>query len=192
MSAATSINPPPTSPPSTSVLFARGLIARLSTWPALRIAVDQGWGGPESAAKRTWLASVIVDAFEEQDPSPDATYVELTLLQVLEDEFEVILEDDSVGQIAEEIVRLWEDAQAGKVETTTRLEAQAEKISKTSYQVEEGSGDESDWDSEGESVEGDGGDVPMLVDHNASQQPPMVEIDDDGFTLVKGKGKRHQ
>jgi pre-rRNA-processing protein TSR2 len=70
-----------------SLLFARGVIARLSIWPVLQAAVDSSWGGPKSAQKRTWLASEIVDAFEASVPpgsaeQPDEEYVELTLIQV--------------------------------------------------------------------------------------------------------------
>ena len=88
-------------PPETSVLFARGVIARLAYWPALRIAVEQGWGGPASAQKRTWLASVLVDEFEgAAGAAPDAEYVEELLLQAVADEFEAVLEDGSAAAVA--------------------------------------------------------------------------------------------
>jgi pre-rRNA-processing protein TSR2 len=40
------------------------VIARLEVWPALRVAVEQGWGGPSSREKRRWLASEIVHPFD--------------------------------------------------------------------------------------------------------------------------------
>ena len=56
----------PQSKPSPSlVLFARGVIARLSIWSILTQAIAENWGGPHGLQKRTWLASIIVDAFEE-------------------------------------------------------------------------------------------------------------------------------
>lgn len=56
--------PPPPPPDPALILFARGVIARLEVWPALRVAVEQGWGGPSSREKRRWLASEIVHPFD--------------------------------------------------------------------------------------------------------------------------------
>ncbi|KAK7680845.1 hypothetical protein QCA50_016155 [Cerrena zonata] len=188
----------PQPPPPASVLFARGVIAQLATWPALRIAVDQSWGGPNSAEKRTWLASVLLDDFEEQtNPPPDVDYVEDRLLQVLEDEFETVLEDDSAREIAQEIVKLWQISQAGgpqAVEIVKGLEEKADKLKGKKVQAEEGATNDSDWEDESgsESEGGDNtGEAPALLDHS-QRSKPEPEVDEDGFTAVKGKGKSHR
>lgn len=187
---------PPTAPLPTSVLFARGVIARLAVWPALRIAVDEHWGGPESAEKRTWMASVVVDAFEEQDPVPDATYVELQLLQIMEDEFETVLEDGSAEVVARDIVKLWAEAQSGNQASIKEFEERAEKLKGKKMQVEEAAGDDSDWEDDGEDEDEDDEDeAPELVEVQGQPiKPPRAEaeVDDDGFTMVKGKGKGHR
>ncbi|KAI0084167.1 Pre-rRNA-processing protein TSR2-domain-containing protein [Irpex rosettiformis] len=194
MSASTSEAQAPTATPSpVSVLFARGVIARLATWPALRISVDQSWGGPDSSAKRTWLASVIVDAFEEEDPKPDATYVELTLLQVMEDEFDTVLEDGSAEIVATDIAKLWAEVQNGNDVLVKRLEEEADKAKGRKIEVEEAPADNSDWEDEsGEESDGDEDDAPMLVEPETKSAKPEPEIDEDGFTTVKGKGTRHR
>lgn len=186
-------------PSSTSVLFARGVIARLAIWPALRIAVDQTWGGPESAGKRTWLASVLVDAFEEEDPKPDVGYVELTLLQVMEDEFDTVLEDGSAESVAKDVVQLWEEVAAGRSDLVRRFEEQADKMKGKKVQAEEGAAENSDWedDSDGEDEDGSEesggeGEAPMLLDHQRKPAKEEPEVDEDGFTTVKGKGKSHR
>lgn len=183
-------------PSPASVLFARGVIARLALWPALRIAVEQGWGGPESAEKRTWIASVIVDSFEEEDPKPDVPYVEMQLLQIMEDEFETALEDGSAEAVAKDVVRMWEEVQNGASELVKHFEEQAEKMKGRKIQVEEVAGDNSDWEDESGDEDGeDEDDAPMLVDPQ-TQLPPQSkaepEVDEDGFTMVKGKGKSHR
>ncbi|THG94761.1 hypothetical protein EW026_g6770 [Hermanssonia centrifuga] len=180
-------------PAPTSVLFARGVIARLALWPALRIAVEQGWGGPESAEKRTWLASVIVDAFEEQDPVPDIGYVELTLLQVMEDEFDTVLEDGSAEIVAKDVVKLWDDVQSGNQEAVKIFEEQAERSKGKKVEVEEVAGDNSDWEDESDEESGDDEDeAPALLNSQAKQARPVPEVDEDGFTVVKGKSKSHR
>jgi pre-rRNA-processing protein TSR2 len=78
---------PSVASPQATLIFARGVIARLALWPVLRAAVDNAWGGTSSAQKRTWLASEIVDAFESSLSSksaeePDEDYVTIMILQV--------------------------------------------------------------------------------------------------------------
>ena len=193
MSSVTS--PPPPTPPApnpTLVLFARGVIARLELWPALRIAVEQGWGGPDSLAKRRWLASELVDAF---DPEPqDADYVALMLAQVLEDEFGASIEDGSVEAVAADVVGLW-----GAGEDTVReWERKAEGARGKRVDVREvvdkgGDGeDEEEWEDEGVE-DGDEDEAPQLLGEasDPQQRPSKTEpvVDEDGFTLVQ-KGRR--
>ena len=183
-----------TNPPQSSVLFARGVIARLAYWPALRIAVDQGWGGPQSAEKRTWLASVLVDDFEAQtDPAPDADYVEDRLLQVMADEFDAVLEDGSAEAVAKDVLRLWDEVVAGRDALLKEFEERADKLKGKKVEFEEAAGDNSDWEDMSEDEDDDGEDeAPQLLD--GRQRPPKAEpeVDEDGFTMVKGKGKSHR
>ena len=187
------MNIPETYPPASSVLFARGVIARLAIWATLRIAVKENWGGPGASSKRTWLASVIVDAFEEQKPTPDDQYIEELLLQVMSDEFETLIEDGSAEAVAEDIVRLWDETQIGKGDLVVKFEELAEKVGGKMPNVQEQvvSDDDDDWDDE-DDEEVDGEDAPRLV-----ECPPAVskqvtkepEIDEDGFTMVKGRAR---
>ena len=184
-------------PPPTSVLFARGVIARLAYWPALRIAVDQGWGGPASSQKRTWLASVLVDDFEAQtDPAPDADYVEDRLLQVMADEFDAVLEDGSAEEVARDVVRLWEQVARGEHALLTEFEERAERLKGKKVQVEEGAGDGSDWEDMSSDEDDDEGgedeEAPQLLDARQGQPKEEPEVDADGFITVKGKGKSHR
>jgi hypothetical protein len=69
-------------------------------WSALDIAVQNEWAGPESSNIRDWLGGVIVDMFSfPAQKKVDVEDVEDVLLQVLEDEFELRLEDDSAYQV---------------------------------------------------------------------------------------------
>ncbi|KAF8623175.1 hypothetical protein AX17_007531 [Amanita inopinata Kibby_2008] len=164
---------PPT--PSSSVLFARGVLARLNVWPTLRVAVQESWGGPKSADKRTWLASEIVDAFEQQVPAPDDQYVEEMLIQVMEDEFDCVVEDGSGEGVAADIVRMWAESQVGKQETVLKFEELAEKMRGKRIAAE--------IVTEGNEVD----EAPQLIDRGPRNQP---EVDEDGFTLVKKKGRK--
>jgi pre-rRNA-processing protein TSR2 len=192
MSAATS------TPSPGSILFARGVLARLRTWPALSLAIAQSWGGPESSAKFPWLAGVLVDAFEDPPAEgvPDAEYIEAMLLQIMEDEFDCTLEDESAWDVARDVVKIW-DALSRNLDDGKKavedLEAKAEKLKgkKIEARREGPESDEEEWSDDGDE-EMDADDAPQLlvVEHPPENQRPDPIVDEDGFTLVQGKPKR--
>ncbi|PPQ88889.1 hypothetical protein CVT25_009125 [Psilocybe cyanescens] len=179
------------SPPASSILFARGVIARLAIWTTLRIAVQENWGGPDAAAKRTWLASVIVDAFEEQNAAPDDQYIEEMILQIMEDEFEAVVEDGSPESVARDIVRLWDETRIGSQDLVLKFEELADKLKGKKPDVQEQVvNDEEEWSDEDGEEDDEDEEAPQLLDHKTPKASKEPEIDEDGFTMVKGKGRR--
>src|ERR1700724_1301245 len=79
----------------------------IHSWSALDMAVQMELAGPESSNIRDWLGGVIVDMFSfpveggtgTGEKIPDRDDLEDVLLQVLGDEFELRLEDDSAYQV---------------------------------------------------------------------------------------------
>ncbi|KAH7101184.1 Pre-rRNA-processing protein TSR2-domain-containing protein [Auriculariales sp. MPI-PUGE-AT-0066] len=178
-----------TAPEPTLVLFARGVIAILSAWPVMRLAVEESWGGPDSAAKRRWLAGAVVDEF--QSPSdgqmPDAPYIEEMLLQVMQDEFEVDLDDDSGADVAKQITQLWSSGDVQK-STVEALEAAEQKAKSKRIVAQRAPGEDDDSSDEDDDADGDDAmdndEAPQLV-ASTSTQREEPEVDDDGFTVVK-------
>lgn len=179
--------------PDSSVLFARGVIARLSIWSTLRIAVQESWGGPEGGAdKRILLASEIVDAFDNTtDGVPDDEYIEDMLLQIMEEEFEVAVEDGSAESVAKDIIKIYEEIKVGKTAAVLRFEEMAEKAkSRKVDAVQKVASDDEDWEEDsGEDEDEEMEDVPQLVERREPPPRAEPEVDEDGFTMVKGKGK---
>jgi pre-rRNA-processing protein TSR2 len=175
------------------VLFARGVIAILETWPALKLAVEETWGGPDGAHKRRWMAGEIVDAFESpsSDGIPDDQYIEEMLLQIMSDEFDAMLEDGSAECVGKDVVKLWNDIHGKEIgeEEVARLEnlSNKQRGRKVPAKVEVKSDDE--FDEESSEEDEDDEDAPRLI-HRPSEEPDQPEVDEDGFTLVKRKGKR--
>ncbi|KAK0240792.1 hypothetical protein EDD85DRAFT_919394 [Armillaria nabsnona] len=163
-------------PPPTSVLFARGVIARLSIWPILRLAIQENWGGPN-----------------EQSTPPDDQYIEEILLQIMADEFETQIDDGSAEPVAVDVAQPWEQCHAGQDALVRKFEDAAEKLKGKKMEVPQTSGDDEEWedddgsDESGEEEKMDDDPVPQLLNHRQKEEP---EIDEDGFTLVKGKGGR--
>ncbi|KAG8900023.1 hypothetical protein FRB99_006298 [Tulasnella sp. 403] len=182
----------PGSVDSNLVLFSRGVIAILQSWPALRIAVNQGWGGPDSTHKQTLLASEVVDAFEASSHAsrPDLDDVEELLHQAIVEEFECEIEDGSVEKVARDIAGVWRAISEGAGEgEVRRLEQVATTAQDVRLQVKEEvleSDSESDEDDESAGMDVDA-EVPFLVPSRTKSSP---EVDQDGFTVVKPRGKR--
>lgn len=218
MSASTSQQPlTPVEPSPTTLLFARGLLALLDIWPALTIAVTEQWGGPESADKKTWLASTIIDLFEPSVPAPGAVpstanpssseapidFDDLADLinQIMSDEFEANIEDGSIDSVTGDILRLWKDITSTPEPTVLvdALERKAGDVRKKGVQAQKGAGpeeldmdgDDDDWSSE-EDMEVDGEAAPQLVPsaEPASRERQEPVIDEDGFTLVQKPRRR--
>ncbi|KAF8590261.1 hypothetical protein K439DRAFT_1403931 [Ramaria rubella] len=195
----TSSSPSAPAPSPALVSFARGTIATLKLWPALRFAVEGSWGGPESAQKQTWLASSVVDAFEEatnkNEAIPDAIYVEEMLLQVLADEFDVVIEDGSAQPVAAAIVKLWQETMHdGTIEGVTMAEALVEQLRGTKIVVDEkdASDEEYQWDDDEDGSDSETEEVPQLMEQPPDKSRAEPKVDEDGFTMVKGRGKGHR
>lgn len=207
-------------PPSPVILlFARGVVALLDLWPALTIAVREEWGGHESAEKKTWIASSIIDEWEtrvtylpsstpsgpaEIDPK-DASDTPLDrddlgdfINQMMEDEFDAKIEDGSIDSIANDIVRLWQSLLTAMGDVTPEslvlsIEEKVKAAKKTGIKASRG-----DDPTEGDDLDGsDSGsedDDEMEVDEAPQLVPREKEkvepvVDDDGFTLVQ-KGRK--
>ncbi|KAF1349661.1 Pre-rRNA-processing protein TSR2-domain-containing protein [Delphinella strobiligena] len=173
--------------------FEFGIWYTISLWPALTVAVQNNWGGPDSASKRDWFAGAISELFDSR-PDTDQIDVESVLLQVMQDEFDVNVEDETEVPVAEEIMKIrkqvFEDGdfsgvEAVKARWTARggKMAQVNVVSQTIGEDGEEIDDDSD-DDEDEDV--DMGDAPALV----PREKPEPEVDDDGFTKVVGKKRR--
>jgi len=210
----------------TILLFARGILALLDLWPALTIAVTEQWGGPDSLAKKTWLASVIIDEFESHatflpNPTPTSLSSSLTptsprrvdpstatkspldhddladlLNQIMSDEFDANIEDGSIDAVTADIIRLWRDVlSVAPVAIVETLERKAGEVKKGSVKatmggdlVEVDDNDDSETGSESEEDRMEVDPAPQLVYREEERPEPIV--DEDGFTLVQGKGKR--
>ncbi|KAL9000754.1 MAG: hypothetical protein Q9188_005618 [Gyalolechia gomerana] len=193
----------PPSPEKIQQTFDLSIALVLSTWPALTLAVQNSWGGPLSSEKRDWFAGAISDLFSTQQATTvDVEYLEEFLLQVMNDEFEVNVEDDSGAEVASKIVGLRKLTRQGDFglvdEMYERWRArEAKGGEKVRFQKVQGEEDDDvDEESEGdysEEVEEEDGDIemgeaPRLV--QASKEKIVPKVDEEGFTEVVGKKRR--
>ncbi|KAL8787853.1 MAG: hypothetical protein Q9195_007593 [Heterodermia aff. obscurata] len=193
--------PLPPSPEKISSKFDLSIALALSTWSALTLAVQNSWGGPESSEKRDWFAGAVSDLFQAT-PDADVDYVEEFLLQVMNDEFDVNVEDGSGEEIAAKMVGLRKMTLEGDFAVVDEMyarwmERQRKGGDAVRFQhvVRGEQDDDTDWDS------GDGDtDEDEEMDDAPMDEPPtspkvtkekvQPRIDEEGFTEVVGKNRK--
>ncbi|XWW98148.1 hypothetical protein V2A60_006145 [Cordyceps javanica] len=126
----------------------------------------------------------------------DTEDVETVLLQVMVDEFEVNVDDDSALEVAQQIVRARTQCAAGQFDETNALaerfaRLKGSKVGSLFQKAEDPNQDTDDEpdDSEDEDEDGgsdvDMGDAPAPAAAPKEKQEPQV--DEDGFTMVTKK-----
>lgn len=204
---------PPYAPPSQLSSQIDLLVSlHLWSWPALTLAIQNAWGGSAQVSndKRDWFAGAVSELLTSNPPQlADVGDLEEVLLQVMIDEFEVVVDDGSAEETARSI---WSGATklvGGDVSELNDLYAKwQEKQRKGGKEVvgivrgEDKEAEDTDWDDDDDSEDGeewngfpdradvDMDEAPALVDSAKSKQKIEPEIDEDGFTKVVSKKKR--
>lgn len=190
--------------------FEQAVAYALHLWPALTLSVQNNWGGPDSADKRDWFAGAVVDLFSEftdaapqadknAKPSqePDLEDVETFLLQIMIDEFEVNVDDDSGVEVAKNIITARQGCTVGKFDEVQALRTRWMNLKGTKvtemFKKAEDADQETDWESDSDDSDGnddDNANVDVEMDEApplVPRQRPEVQVDDDGFTMVTKK-----
>jgi pre-rRNA-processing protein TSR2 len=177
--------------------FDLGVTLSLFSWPSLSLAVASNWGGPDSKDKREWFAQTTIDLLNE-NPDADGEWIETFLLQVMLDEFEVNVDDESGIEVAEQILRLRRDCAKGDFREVVAMKenwdmkgGKSEDVGKLFEKKErneeddetDGSEEDSDED-EDEDKDVDMDEAPPLI---KVKEPVVPEVDEDGFTKVTKK-----
>ncbi|GJJ78454.1 pre-rRNA-processing protein TSR2 [Entomortierella parvispora] len=183
-------------PHPNQVAFREGVNYLFHSWTALKLAVDGEWGGHDSAAKRDWFIDTIVDYFSENGKNVDTFDLEDILIQIMNDEFSILLEDKSEQHISKVLEQLFLECTQGRYDLVQTLKTDSQKISgamkSAKAKKEKLDGEEDDEDS---SDEEDDEDMDMDMDEGSSSSAPAPRkekpepiIDEDGFeTVVKSR-----
>ncbi|RMD39999.1 hypothetical protein DV735_g5138, partial [Chaetothyriales sp. CBS 134920] len=182
----------------------------LWAWPALTLAIQNAWGGSPQVSrdKRDWLAGAVSELVTSEPAQlHDVSDLEEVLLQVMVDEFEVVVDDGSAEETAGKIWKGVERLRAGDVAEVQELyERWVQRQGKGEQKVNITKGhdqeaEDTDWDDDDEEEEEWNGFADEKngngdVDVDMGDAPPLPkqkiepEIDEDGFTKVVGKKNR--
>ena len=163
-------------------------------WSALKLAVENEWGGHDTRGKALALLERTLQALNA--PVVHRDEIEVFLEGALVDEFNVEADDESPKQVAELLCLLHAEARAGASTTADALAARATKtwVDAPLPPGQRRAGDDSSDEDEGE--EGEEGEEGMDVGgggggSGGSKRPEPI-VDDDGFQMVtrsKSRGR---
>lgn len=119
------------------------------------------------------------------------------LLQVLEDEFEVVVEDDSEVQVAATIVKIRAETSEGNFRTVDEMwERWKEKKDRPAPEVKVQSQSDDEESVDGEESDEDGDGDTEMADASVNETVPLKkerpapDVDQEGFTKIVGKKRR--
>ena len=172
--------------------FELGVCMAVYKWDELNTAVENSWGGANSAEKRDWISGIVIELFEEK--LVDVGLIEETLLYAMVDEFDTEVDNDSALIIADLIMRIYRlvaqrdyalvDELYQKWTHKQSLKQQQNKVVVSADPNNPDASDESDDEDE---------EAPQLVEENDMdmEEDNGPIIDDDGKQMVQ-KGRRHR
>jgi len=170
-----------------------------SRWTALQLAVTHSMGGPQSESKY----EAFIHAFGQflvrnVRPSISITNLEQDIQEylddVLDDEFNTVLDDGSSQELAQLFVRYIQLIQQGKLaDVQQELHAQQTTTTMPAVQmcVRNDNGEESVSSSESdgdERIDEEEEEVPSLQLTENEPKSQSMDVDDDGWTTVNRRG----
>jgi pre-rRNA-processing protein TSR2 len=172
----------------------------LHMWPALTLAVQNNWSDDNAEEVRDWFAGAIVELFPDfsdvakKKPNtleePDISDVESRLIQIMEDEYQVGVDDDSSLDVAQQIMAMRVVCSKGQFQEVDDLRNKwlAGRGKKVVMKQAPDADQDTDWETDGDDEDDndvDMEDAPPLV--SVPKEKPAPEIDEDGFTKVTKK-----
>ncbi|KAK1346265.1 hypothetical protein QTO34_000119 [Cnephaeus nilssonii] len=101
-------------------LFRAGVRAALEAWPALQIAVENGFGGVHSQEKAEWLGGAVEEYFF-RNADLELDEVEDFLGELMTNEFDTVVEDGSLPQVSQQLQTMFYHFQRGDGATMKEL-----------------------------------------------------------------------
>ncbi|KAK7145599.1 hypothetical protein R3I93_013362 [Phoxinus phoxinus] len=178
---------------STRELFSEAVRAVLETWPVLQIAVDNGFGGAYSQQKAEWMVDALQQYFNDNDELLQDE-VEDFISHLMNNEFDTMVDDGSLPQVAQKVCVMFQQCQQGKLTDVREqinqliLKKSAGRAKATPAKTPDDDEDKECEDEE--AMDCDGGAEGPSVDSAAVMELPQdtsQEEQDDGWTLVSRK-----
>ncbi|XP_030640500.1 pre-rRNA-processing protein TSR2 homolog [Chanos chanos] len=180
---------------ATREVFIEGVRAVLETWPVLQIAVDNGFGGMYSKQKAEWMVDAVQQYFHD-NADLQLYEVEDFLSEVMNNEFDTMVDDGSLPQVAEAVCQMFRQCQQGKLSEVREQINQLVKVKgsgrvkatpvKNPAGEEEESEEEEEDAAESMECEAETEGSSSVATAQKQQEPSSTQSpDEDGWTVVR-------
>lgn len=95
-------------------LLQEGIREALENWAVLQIAVDSGFGGAYSQQKAEWMVGAVAEYFHS-NADLEQYEVEDFLSELMNNEFDTLVEDGSLPEVAQQLCTFHRQCQRGEV-----------------------------------------------------------------------------
>eukprot|EP00854_Cymbomonas_tetramitiformis_P002221 gene2222-2932_t len=198
--------------------FKEGVAVILQRWTAYDLALTNGWGGRSSQEKGDNFFLELLHWFHGGTGALYVDELEELLDEVLQNDFNTVCDDGSVRQVAEQLLKLYEDvgrgnmAEVDKLLGSTKTSAAKQSVSMKKQRGESGSvarnavhgGEDSEEDTSSEEEEeeeaggagatGTGSEAmeSSAQEKSTRRKPEKPTTDEDGWTTLPVKNNRRK
>ncbi|XP_067880246.1 pre-rRNA-processing protein TSR2 homolog [Heterodontus francisci] len=180
------------------LLFAEAVRSALEAWPALQVAVENGFGGSCSQQKADWMVTAVAQYFHD-NADLDSEEVEELIADMMYNEFDTVVEDGSLSEMAQQIWTTFGLCQRGQeAEVRGHIQQLAQKKCSVTVKAVRG---KSQGEEAGEEEDSEGTEAMDCDSHaagapcgNSSPRPQTAsgagarqEEAQDGWTVVRRK-----
>nr|XP_010932466.1 pre-rRNA-processing protein TSR2 [Elaeis guineensis] len=183
--------PSPTLTSESLSLLREGISLVLSRWTALRMAVENEWGGRDSHRKSEELVSTVLSWFTQSKPPLYIDDLESILDENMVLSFNTEIEDGSIEEVAEQLMIMHEDCLKGNyepIEQLRKLGPGTSAVSQSRQVV-----DDNEDESSGEEISDMMVDEPKPNKMAVDEPKPKQTTDEEGWSVVvprRNRGKR--
>ncbi|XP_032822365.1 pre-rRNA-processing protein TSR2 homolog [Petromyzon marinus] len=149
-------------------LFHSAVGTVLKAWPVLQIAVENGFGGVYSQQKAEWMVGV-VESFFYENGNLESFEVEDFLTDIVNNEFDTVIEDDSLPQVSRQLCTLFGLCTGGRASEATQF---METLSQKSFNHKLNVTRVGDSDDDDDDNDDSGGTNDEAMDCAEAAQPP--------------------
>ncbi|KAM3407349.1 hypothetical protein ACQJBY_001028 [Aegilops geniculata] len=179
--------------PQAAAALQEGIGLVFGRWTALQMAVEKGWGGPDSRAKADQLAASILSWFTNSKGPYYYEDLEDMMFDNIYKSLNSNFADGSIGEVAEQFLIMHEEClenNFSSIEKLRNTRPQGNAVSQSRQMVTEDDDDSSDDGDEPSMGEDE---AARLEDMAVDQPKPSKPTPDaDGWTVVpprRGRGK---
>ena len=169
--------------------FLTAIRQSLAEWPTLQLAIEQGMGGDHAREKEQWMGNVIHQFIDEYRGDMDQSELADYISEILDNEFDTIIEDGSINFSSGLICRYCSMCRGGRELEVQQIVQQKQEDLRQRLAIKQAENNNFATNMSSLTCNNDTHDKSDNETMDTSDQPTNV-VDPDGWTVVTKKKNR--